>query len=212
MAQVVAGSNPVTHPNYYPHANRGSCEPQEREGFNLSEGENAPLPSEMAHFTKYLQRYANVQPRTYWWEFPFYTIIRSFRQKFCLGERPEDLDHIATIEQRTWEKHLTHLNRLERFPLDKAEYYLRLKESHGVNSVRGLAKITGEDWSYIAKIIRTLDLPDSIKDFLRNNKSDPAILQFFHLRKLLDIVRQGEERQQLIRFREMVEELEEKRL
>jgi hypothetical protein len=162
----------------------------------------------MAHFTKYLQKYADIQPRTYWWEFTFYTIIRSARQKFCLGNRPEDLDHIATIEQRTWEKHLAHLNRLERFPLDKAEYYLRLKESHGVNSIRGLARITGEDWSYIAKIIRTLELPDSIKDFLRNNKNDPAILQFFHLRKLLDIVRQGEERLQLSRFRELVQEFE----
>ena len=211
MALKVAGSFPVSHPIYYPHANRSSSEPQAREGISLSEGEiSTPNPSEMINFTRYLQKYADIQPRTYWWEFPFYTIIRSFRQKFCLGERPEDLDHIATIEQRTWEKHLTHLNRLERFPLDKAEYYLRLKESRGVNSIRELAKITGEDWSYIAKIIRTLELPDSIKDFLRSNKSNPAILQFFHLRKLLDIVRQGEERQQLTRFREMIEELEEK--
>jgi hypothetical protein len=82
----------------------------------------------------------------------------------------------------------------------------------GLNSIRGLAKITGEDWSYIAKIIRTLDLPETIKDFLRSNKNDPAILQFFHLRKLLDIVRQGEERQQLARFRELIEELEETKL
>ena len=206
-------SGPVRNPIYYPHANQGSSEPQSYEGISLSEGEiSTPNPSEMINFTKYLQKYADIQPRTYWWEFPFYTIIRSARQKFCLGNRPEDLDRIATIEQRTWEKHLAHLNRLERFPLDKAEYYQRLKESQGVNSIRGLAKITGEDWSYIAKIIRTLDLPETIKDFLRSNKSDPAILQFFHLRKLLDIVRQGEERQQLTRFREMMEELEEKRL
>ncbi len=75
-----------------------------------------------------------------------------------------------------------------------------MKESHGVNSIRGLAKITEEDWSCIAKVIRTLDLPENIKDFLRSNKSDPAILQFFHLRKLLDIVRQGEERLQLARL------------
>ncbi len=109
----------------------------------------------MIHFTKYLQKYADIQPRTYWWEFPFYTIIRSAGQKLCLGNRPEDLGHITTIEKRTWEKHLAHLNRLERFPIDKAEYYIRLKESRGVNSVRGLARITGEDWSYIAKIIRT---------------------------------------------------------
>ena len=213
MALKVAGSFPVSHPIYYPHANRSSSEPQAREGISLSEGEiSVPDPSEMINFTKYLQKYADIQPRTYWWEFPFYTIIRSTRQKFCLGNRPEDLDHITTIEKRTWEKHLTHLNRLERFPLDKAEYYLRLKESHDVNSIRELAKITGEDWSYIAKIIRTLDLSEAIKDFLRSNKNDPAILQFFHLRKLLDIVRQGEERQQLTRFREMIEELEEKRL
>ena len=164
----------------------------------------------MISFTKYLQKYAAIQPRTYWWEFPFYTIIRSFRQKFCLGERPEDLDCITTIEKRGWEKHLTYLNRLERFPLDKAEYYLRLKESQDINSIRGLAKITGEDWSYISKIIKTIDLPDPIKDFLRSNKSNPAILQFFHLRRLLDIVRQGEERLQLSRFRELMEEFEEK--
>ena len=175
----------------------------------MSEGENVPNPSEMINFTKYLQKYADIQPRIYWWEFPFYRIIRSARQKFCLGERPEDLEQIATIEKRAWEKHTAHLNRLERFPLDKAEYYLGLKESHGVNSIRGLAKITGEDWSYIAKIIRTLELPEPIKDFLRNNKSDPAILQFFHLRKLLDIIRQGEERLQLSRFRELMQELEE---
>ena len=162
----------------------------------------------MVNFTKYLQKYADIQPRTYWWEFPFYTIIKSFRQKFCLGDRPDDLEYIATIEKRTWERHLAHLNRLERFPLDKAEYYLRLKESHGVNSIRALARITGEDWSYIAKIIRTLELSESIKEFLRSNKSDPAILQFFHLRKLLDIVRQGEERLQLSRFRELMEEFE----
>lgn len=197
------------HPIFNPHANQGSYEPQEHGGFSLTEGENALNPSEINSFARYLQKYADIQPRTYWWEFPFYIIIRSFRQKFCLGKRPEDLDQIATIEKRAWERHLAHLNRLERFPLDKAEYYLRLKQSQGVNSIRGLAKITGEDWSYIAKIIRTLDLPESIKEFLRSNKNNPAILQFFHLRKLLDIVRQGEERLQLARFREIVQEFEE---
>ena len=209
VAQVVAGSNPVTHPNCNPHAKRGSNEPHSYEGFSFSEEENTINPSEMANFTRFLQKYAYVRPRTYWWEFQFYTIIRSFRQEFCLGNRPEDLEHISTIEKRTWEKHLAYLHRIERFPLDKAEYYLRLKESNGAASIRALAKITGEDWSYISKIIRTLELPESVKDFLRSNKNDPATLQFFHLRRLLDIVRQGEERLQLARFRELIQELEE---
>ncbi|MBP7215926.1 MAG: hypothetical protein KBA46_01450 [Candidatus Omnitrophica bacterium] len=166
----------------------------------------------MVDFVKYLQKYADIQPRTYWYETPIYRIFRNARQRFCFGNRPEDLEHIAIIEKRAWESHLAHLNRLERFPLDKAEYYINLKDSHGVNSIRALGKLTGEDWSYIAKILRTLELPEPIKDFLRNNKNNPAIIQFFHLRKLLDIVRQGEERLQLGRFRELMQEFEDSSL
>lgn len=77
-----------------------------------------------------------------------------------------------------------------------------LKESQGVNSVRDLSKITGEDWSYIAKVFRLLDLPESLKDFLRDNKNNPEIVPLFNLSKLLDIVRQGEEALQLALFRE----------
>src|SRR3989338_5737281 len=101
---------------------------------------------------------------------------------------------MGILQQKAWERHQSHLNRLSRFPLDKAEYYQRLKEAHGVNTVRGLSKITGENWSYIAKI-------------LRNNKNDPSIVKFFNLRRLRDIVRQGEERLQLSCFRELVEGL-----
>ena len=204
MAQKVAGSNPVIHPIYYPHANRGSCEPQKHEGFSFAEAS----PSEMAKFTAYIQRYMDIRPRTYLFEFPFYTIIRSAKQKFCLGTRPEDLSNIDKIEQKSLKKYQAYLNRLERFPLDKAEYYLRLKETHSVNTVRGLSKLTGEDWSYIARILKTLELCDSIKNFLQKNKEDPEILKHFNLRKLLDIVRQGEERIQLVRFRELIEEFE----
>jgi len=164
----------------------------------------------MLEYISYIQRYATVQPRTYWCEFPFYTIITRARQRFCLGYRPEDLDHIDTITQRALDKHQTYLDRLTRFPLEKAEYYLRLKEAHGVNSVRGLSEITGEDWSYIARILRTLSLPEPVKVFLKSNKHDPAVLSFFHLRKLLDIIRQGEERLQSARFRELIEEFEER--
>ncbi len=65
MALKVAGSIPVSHPKYYPHANQGSNEPQAREGFSFSEVEtNAVNSSEMADFTKYLQKYADIQPRT----------------------------------------------------------------------------------------------------------------------------------------------------
>ena len=204
MVQEVAGSSLVSHPICYPHANRGSCEPQEHEGFQFSKVSS----SEMARFTAYIQRYMDITPRTYSFELSFYTIIRNARQRFCLGTRPEDLANIETIENKSLKKHQAYLKRLERFPLDKAEYYLRLKETNAVNTVKGLSKITGEDWSYIARILKTLDLCDPIKEFLQNNKEDPETLRYFHLRKLLDIVRQGEKNMQLARFRDLIDELE----
>lgn len=163
----------------------------------------------MLQYVRYIQRYVTVRPRTYWCEFPFYTVINDARQKYCLGYRPEDLSHIDIIEQKAWKKHQTHLNRLEQFPLDKAEYYLRLKEAHGVNSVRGLSGITGENWSYIARVLKTLTLPELVKNFLENNKNNPDIIKFFHLRRLLDIARQSEERLQLARFQELLEDFHE---
>jgi len=38
------------------------------EGFSFSEVEASVNSSEMADFTKYLQKYADIQPRTYWYE------------------------------------------------------------------------------------------------------------------------------------------------
>jgi len=203
-------TRPIAHPICTRFANQRSFDPQKgvarRE--DISDGETIEFPpSEMLEYIRYIRQYASTSPRTYWCEFPYYIVIKNAKQHFCLGYRPEDLSDIETIEQKTWEKHQSYLNRLERFPLDKAEYYLRLKEVHGVHSVRGLAQITGEDWSCIARILRILELPDSIKDFLKDNREDPLIVKLFSLRKLLDIIRQGEERLQMARFSELMEEI-----
>ncbi len=113
----------------------------------------------MLEYVHYIQRYATIPTRTYWCEFSFYIIINNCKQQYHSGYRPEDLAHIDTIEQKVWKKHQAHIKRLERFPLEKAEYYVRLKEAHGINTVRGLSEVTGEDWSCIARVLRTLDLP-----------------------------------------------------
>ena len=160
----------------------------------------------MTEYIRYIQKYAHIRPRTYWSEYPFYQRISGLRQHYCIGYRPEDLAHLDTIEKKALRKHEVHLKRLEQFPLDKAEYYSRLKEVHGVG-IRGLSKITGEDWSYIAKVLRTLELPESVKEFLKNNKNNISVVKCFNLRKLMDIVRQGEQRLQLAKFSELMEEI-----
>lgn len=137
----------------------------------------------------------------------FYSIFQHRRIEILFGERPEQLAEIDVIDQKIWEKHQTYLRRLENHPLKKAEYYLTLKRSKSVNTVRELAEITGEDWSYIARVLRTLELPQGIRDFLLKN-SCAEVIKHFHLRRLLEIVRiKGEERQ-LFCFREMMSELD----
>lgn len=181
----------VADPICYPHANQRLFRPHSHEGFSFE-------------YLRYIRKYAHIMPRTYWSEHPFYQIIDGLKQQYRLGYRPEDLAHLETIEKKAWRKHEVHLQRLEQFPLDKAEYYLRLKQLHGV-SIRGLSKITGEDYSYIGKVLRTLELPCEIKEFLEENKNDSDVVRFFNLKRLLEIVRQGEERLQMARFREFIE-------
>ncbi|MCK5214373.1 MAG: hypothetical protein KAR05_03355 [Candidatus Omnitrophica bacterium] len=166
MVQQVALWDLVIHPICVRFANQRSFEPQKSlaNGEAVSDGETIEFaPSETLEYIRYVRQCASISPRTYWCEFPCYTVISNSRQHFRLGYRPEDLSDIETTEQKTWEKHQSYLNRLERFPLDKAQYYLRLKEAHGVNSVRGLARITGENWSCIAKLFRILALPTRAK-------------------------------------------------
>ena len=111
---------------------------------------------------------------------------------------------MESIRKREWDRHQAYLERLEQFPLDKADYYVRMRENYAINTVRGLGQLTGEDWSKIAKLLRILDLPDAIKGYLRNHKDEPEIVEFFTLGRLLDIVRSGNEREQLYQFRKMM--------
>ena len=141
--------------------------------------------------------------RTFVFSKPFYSIFQHRRLNILFGDRPDHLAEINTIDQKIWEKHQTYLKRLENHPLKKAEYYLTLKRSKGVNTVRELAEITGEDWSYIAKVLRILELPQGIRSFLLENSS-PEVIRYFHLRRLLVIARIGRQEEQWSLFRQML--------
>jgi len=144
--------------------------------------------------------------RTFEYSQPFYSIFEHRRQQFVFGERPEDLSEVETVDQKVWKKHRIYLARLENFPLKKAAYYRQLQESTGIKSVRGLSEITGEDWSYIARVLKTLELPVSIQEFLTNHP-EPEIMKHFHLRRLLEVVRIQDENSQLQRFGEILQEI-----
>lgn len=144
--------------------------------------------------------------RTFIFKQTFYGIFQHGKKQILSGKRPSQLTDVETIDQKILKKHSVYLTRLESFPLKKAAYYHQLKESTGVQTVRGLSEITGEDWSYIAKLLRILNLPQGIREFLTKNPF-PEIVKHFHLRCLLEIVSIKDEDQQLSRFREIVSEL-----
>ena len=160
-------------------------------GWTLLSGENDFNPCESRAFL-YTQ--------------PFYTIIRKCLKNVVFGERPKEFEGVETINQQVLDKRRVYLERLENFPLKKAEYYKELQVTIGIKTVRELAEITGEDWSYIAKILRTLELPVAIQDYLKNHQ-EPEIVKHFHLKCLLEIVRLESEELQLARFGEMLGEL-----
>ena len=135
-----------------------------------------------------------------------YSIFERRRQQFVFGERPEALGDSGIPDQRDMESYRTYLKRLENFPLKKAEYYRELQESTGIKSVRGLSELTGEDWSSITRVLRILELPAPIRDYLKSHP-DPAIVKTFHLCRLLELVRLGTEGLQFARFREMLDEI-----
>ncbi len=145
--------------------------------------------------------------RTFKYSQAFYSIYQHRRQQIIFGDRPKELSEVETVDQKVWEKHQTYLQRLENYPLKKAAYYRDLQESTGIKSVRGLSEITGEDWSSIARVLKTLELPDSIQSFLKDNQQ-PEIVKHFHLRRLVEIVRLGDEHSQLARFRTMLDEFD----
>jgi len=145
----------------------------------------------------------NNQSRVFKFSKPFYSIFNNRRQQIIFGERPADLEDIQSIDKRIWEKHQTYLKRIENFPLKKAAYYRNLQESAGVKSVRGLSEITGEDWSYTARVLKTLKLPEPIQFFLRQNQQDASV-RYFHLSRLLELVRIEDQNAQMARFRDML--------
>ena len=105
-------------------------------------------------------------PRTFVFKQTFYSIFQQGKKQILAGERPSDLACVETIDQKILKKHCVYLSRLESFPLKKAKYYQQLKESTGIQTVRGLSEITGEDWSYIAKILKTFGTSAGNTEFL----------------------------------------------
>lgn len=127
------------------------------------------------------------------------------------GDRPKELCEVETIDQKVLKQHEAHLGRLENFPLKKAEFYRNLQRTTGIKSVRGLSEITGEDWSYIARVLKTLELPESIQTFLKDQRGS-EIVKYFNVRRLLEIARLRDKSTQVAKFNSIICEVRSEQL
>jgi hypothetical protein len=55
----------------------------------------------------------------------------------------------------------------------------------------------------VRRHLRLLDLPQGIRDYLRDHRS-PALMRFFSLRELLKLTRLGDEKLVIRQFRELL--------
>jgi hypothetical protein len=115
---------------------------------------------------------------------PFYRRYEHRQAVFELGEKPEVFGE-GSITERAWHNYQVYLNRVR--PVTRAEFYKRLLERHGCQSIRALSRITGEDHSRIARVLKVLELPEPILDYLRNHDS-PAVVGYFTEHRLRELI------------------------
>jgi hypothetical protein len=92
-------------------------------------------------------------------------------------------------------------------PVARAEFYKRLMERKGLKTVRAVARVTGEDWSRIAKVLKILELPEPILECLRAHDS-PAIVRYFTEKRMRELVALRDPRHIWNRFHEILGQLE----
>ena len=79
-------------------------------------------------------------------------------------------------------------------------------ERQGLKTVRAVARVTGEDWSRIAKVLKILELPDPVLEYLRTHDT-PAVVGYFTESRLRELVASKDSRLIGNRFQEMLRRL-----
>ena len=78
-------------------------------------------------------------------------------------------------------------------------------ERRGLKSIRALAKVTGEDWSRVAGVLKLPELPVPILIYLRTHDS-PTTFEVFTERRLRDLLGCRDPRRIRNRFQALLRE------
>jgi len=117
-----------------------------------------------------------------------------------LDPKPDALSG-KTVDGRAWKGYQAYLGRIR--PWARADFYKRLMERQGCQSVRALARITGEAWSRVARVLKLLELPAPVLEYLRTHDS-PDLVNCFTERQLRALLELQDGRRIWERFQQLV--------
>lgn len=120
-----------------------------------------------------------------------------------LSPKAKDLPE-GPVDQRAWRRYQAYLGRIR--PVARADFYKRLMERKGLKTTRAVARVTGEDHSRVARVLKILELPGPVLEYLRSHDS-PATVSFFTEKRLRELAALGEPRRIWQEFRQMLQEL-----
>jgi len=133
----------------------------------------------------------------------YFTRREHGRKRFVLGERPDVLKHLDSIDQAAWKQYETYLKTTT--PLERAEFYARKMEGSRFRSIRALARSLGQHVSGVARHLKLLELPEPILIWLQEHRT-PENVRFFTEKRLLGLLPLGDSRAAWKQFQTMVEE------
>lgn len=115
---------------------------------------------------------------------PFFTRREHYRKVVEFAPKPAELG-AGEVDQRAWRRYQAYLAASR--PIARADFYKRLLERKGIRSIRELARVTGEDWSRVARVLKLLELPAPVLEYLRTHDS-PELVRTFSERRLHELL------------------------
>ncbi len=134
---------------------------------------------------------------------PYYTVSRHRDRAAVLGDKPAAFRHRGEVDQKLWKQYQTYLARTT--PLERAEFYARQMRERGLASATAVARAVREERHVVRRYLRLLELPEAIRQYLAEHRT-PANVRYFSEAKLRELVRIGDAKAAMRRFRIMLVE------
>lgn len=122
-------------------------------------------------------------------------------KRFVLGDKPDLLKHLGSIDERVWEQYENYAKRIT--PLERAEFYRRLMDEKRLKSMCALARAVGKTEAAIRKYMSLLKLPEPIQQFLRDHRT-PDYVRYFTEERLRELLKLSDPRAAWRRFQGMI--------